>query len=181
MRPCALSTRFEAPPPEGKSFTMLVTIPLSQRKRSLPRTATRRSQPRSWTAAPERSASISAGRASNSTGVSAPKYGAQTGWGSAETRRPASTVAAGDAATFKSVMRGIFRVAGDLRNIPGGRTHPNYSLRRECNRQVGAGQGERMKKQFIEAAGRWRTWTMAAVLGLTTIFAAAFAAAQSES
>jgi len=30
-----------------------------------------------------------------------------------------------------------------------------------------------MKKQFNEAAGRWRTWTMAAVLGLTTMFAAA--------
>ena len=36
----------------ARSFTVLVTMPLSQRKRSSPRTATRRSQPRSWTAAP---------------------------------------------------------------------------------------------------------------------------------
>src|SRR6478672_6886613 len=36
-----------------------------------------------------------------------------------------------------------------------------------------AAQGERMKKQYIEAASRWRTWTIAAVLGLTTVFASA--------
>ena len=30
-----------------------------------------------------------------------------------------------------------------------------------------------MKKQYIEAASRWRTWTIAAVLGLATMFAAA--------
>ena len=37
----------------ARSFTVLVTMPLSQRKRSSPRTATRRIQPRSCTAAPE--------------------------------------------------------------------------------------------------------------------------------
>ena len=52
MRPCAFSTRFQAPVLGNRSFTVLVTIPLNQRKRSAPRTATRRIQPRSWIAAP---------------------------------------------------------------------------------------------------------------------------------
>ena len=73
MRPCALSTRFQAPALGASSFTVLVTMPLSQRKRSSPRTATRRSQPRSWTAVPKASASISFTSASNRLGVHAPR------------------------------------------------------------------------------------------------------------
>ena len=60
MRPWALSTRFHAPVLRRRSLTVLVTMPLSQRKRSSPRTAMRRSQPRSCTAAPEASAAVSA-------------------------------------------------------------------------------------------------------------------------
>ena len=71
--PLRVSTRFHAPPLAARSFTVLVTMPLSQRKRSSPRTATRRSQPRSWTAAPEASAAISFSGASNCLGVSAPR------------------------------------------------------------------------------------------------------------
>ncbi len=66
MRPCAFSTRFHAPVLGNRSLTVLVTIPLSQRKRSPPRTSTRRIQPRSWIAAPEASAAVSASGASNS-------------------------------------------------------------------------------------------------------------------
>ena len=47
MWPCAFSTRFQAPVLGNRSLTVLVTIPLSQRKRSAPRTSTRRIQPRS--------------------------------------------------------------------------------------------------------------------------------------
>ena len=57
----------------GRSFTVFVTMPLSQRKRSSPRTATRRIQPRSWAAAPPVKAAVSSAGASNSIGVSAPQ------------------------------------------------------------------------------------------------------------
>ncbi len=74
MRPCAFSTRFQAPPFGAKSLTVFETIPLSQRNRSSPRTATRRIQPRSCTAAPDVSAAISVAGASNSRGVCTHRY-----------------------------------------------------------------------------------------------------------
>src|SRR5277367_2899306 len=103
MRPCAFNTRFHAPEFTGRSFTELVTMPLSQRKRSSPRTPTRRIQPRSWTAAPRARAAVSASGASNSRGVKLPQCSASSRDGSAERISAAKGVALGAEAAASSV------------------------------------------------------------------------------
>src|ERR1700756_2798747 len=104
MRPCAVRTRFHAPAFGPKSFTVFVTMPLSQRKRSPPRTATRLIQPRSFTAAAEVSAAISTAGASNSRGVSTHRYSESLGGFAVDARYVASVVDEEVAAMAGSVM-----------------------------------------------------------------------------
>src|ERR1019366_2410734 len=172
MRPCALSTMLNAPKPDAMSLTVLVTIPLSQRKRSSPRTATRRIQPRSCAAALVARAAVSPVGASNSCGVTTPRYSAVRGGLTAEFSSEVSGVGRADTASLVSVIRATKeRLRVRFLRIYRARPHPDYSLGIRCGLPAAGSwemQGEGMSNERESMDGKWHKWlwTAAICLGL---------------
>src|SRR6266571_4420852 len=170
---------FQAPVFSARSLTVFVTIPLSQRKRSSPSTATRRIQPRSCAAAPLASAVVSSAIASNPCGVSTPRYSASRCGLVADVNNVASGVVGAETAIFASVIGECFRgLAPHFLRKLGARLHPDYSLGIRCGRPAPRSrrsQGVRMIEQqgFLYLTRRMLTIAAGFCLWFATVFAPA--------
>jgi hypothetical protein len=108
MRPCAFSTRFQAPPLEGEIIHGIGDHPAEPTKTVL--AATRHTPHSIPNRAPRRrstSAAVSASEASNSCGVCTPRYSASRGDLAAVVKNTARGVAATLVARADSVIRGV--------------------------------------------------------------------------